>query len=72
MTDAENEKAGRETLLNKSEMATIFGKVTPIYEVHMQICNKLKSLVSHWDEQRLLGQEWASKVRAALWWFLCK
>ncbi|XP_050308871.1 protein ECT2 isoform X4 [Anthonomus grandis grandis] len=44
-----------EALLNNTELNLIFGKLPPIYEVHMKMLDELRWLRAHWTEELCTG-----------------
>ena len=50
--EKQNGAALAKPLLSKAEMALIFGKVEPIYKVHVKILDHITAMVSHWEEDR--------------------
>lgn len=45
-----------EALLNNTELNLIFGKVPPIYELHVKIRDELQWTLAHWTEERRIGE----------------
>ncbi|XP_044752577.1 protein ECT2 isoform X2 [Coccinella septempunctata] len=44
-----------EALLNNTELNLIFGKIPPIYDVHVKMLGELKKTAAQWTEDRCIG-----------------
>ncbi|XP_045471396.1 protein ECT2 isoform X2 [Harmonia axyridis] len=46
---------GEEALLNNTEVNLIFGKIPPIYDVHVKMLGELRKTAAQWTEDRCIG-----------------
>lgn len=44
----------------------IFGKIPPIYDVHMKIRDNLNELINDWDESCMVGDIFVKQVRLSI------
>ena len=52
-----------EALLDPTDVKMIFGKIPPIYDVHMKMRDELSELTHDWDENCLVGDIYIRNVR---------
>jgi hypothetical protein len=50
-------------ILDPTDVKLIFGKIPPIFEVHMKIRDELREMVNSWNEEHSVGQIFLKRVR---------